>query len=292
MDYLIIALVVLANASSLIVRAFPSARGKCNAFLFTSVAALAAAVFFFCYNGFGFSFDTYTMCMALLFAAAYLTCGISSVCALKHGSVAITSMISSLSLMLPTVFGVVYWKEPVTPAFVLGIVLFCVSVVLVNIKGKKSGAQKGGYVSVKPIWLVFVFLVFVSNGTCSIIQTYHQKTGGTPYKAELMIMALLVVFAVNAVISVVMLKKELVPHLKAITPYGVGYGILNGCVNLGVMLLASNGVVGQSVYFPIVSVGTLVLVFAASLAIFRERFRPVQYVGVLCGVVTIVLLQM
>lgn len=294
MGYIILSATILLSVGGSVSNAVYGRKKDCNAFLFSAVCAFVSALFFICYNRFKFTFDSYTLWISSIFAVAYIVCSIASIYAVRLGSIAITSMFSSFSLLLPTLFGILYWKEPVKLTFCIGILLFCGSVILVNLKGKAQSEDAQGKNKAKQnklLWIIAVVMLFFSNGTCSITQTFHQKTGGDIYKAEFMIIALAIVFSVNFTIALLMLKRNILTYIKSASACGTAYGLMNAGVNLGVMLLASKNLISSSVFFPVISIGSLVMVFAVSYVFFKERFERVQYVGILLGIGAIVLLQ-
>ncbi len=292
MPIIILCMIVLLNAGASVFSAIYGKQSKANPFLFGTFSAFVACLFFLCYNKFQFVFDPYTLLMSCFFALAYLTCTIANIYAMKRGSVALTSLFSSFSLLLPTLFGILYWHEEAKLTFYIGLLLVCVAIILSNMKKEEKTPNNEKRSGLDSLWILLVSVVFFSNGSCSIIQTFHQKTGGTPFKAEFMIMALIIVFITNLVISLIMLKKEIGGYVKPSVLWGGLYGICNAGVNLGVMLLASGGEINQSVFFPVISIGTIALVLVASILFFKEKFRPIQYIGVGIGILSVVLLQL
>ncbi len=288
MDTLILIAVVLLSVGQSVTNALYGKKKENSVFLFSALTAFVSMLFFLCYNGFRFVWDAYTMRISVWFSVAWIVCNIASLCAVRFGSVALTSMISSFSLLLPTLFGIFYWKEGVKPAFLLGLALLCGSIILVNLRGEKSSEEQK---KLRSLWVICVTLLFFSNGCCSILQTFHQKTGGEPFKSEFMIVALFIVFLSNILVAAFSLKKTFPAYVKKAASYATAYGLMNAGVNLGVMLLASGSAIPSSVFFPVISIGSLVLVFGVSMVFFRERFRRMQYIGILLGVVSIVLLQ-
>ncbi len=287
MAYIILTAIVLASTFGSLSKAAYCRKGTSSPFLFTAFGALFSGMFFVAYNKFQFNLDKHTVIMSILFAACYLVCDVTTLLAMKRGSISITSMFGSFSLLLPTLFGIVYWNEAAKPLFWIGILLFCVSIVLVNIntaEGKEKSRSDF-------LWIVLVAATFFANGGCSIFQTYHQRTGGAPFKAEFMIIALAFVFISNAVISLFTLKKDIVTYSKRASFWSLLYGLLNAGVNLGVMELSSNGMINQSIFFPVISVGSLILVTVASLVFFKEKLTKIQYAGIAVGIASIVLLQ-
>ncbi len=288
MEYSVLAAIVLASTFGSISKAAYCRKGINSPFLFTAFGALFSGLFFIIYNKFQFNPDKHTVIMAIMFSVCYLVCDVSVLLAMERGSISITSMFSSFSLLLPTLFGIVYWNEAAKPLFWIGLLLFCVSIVLVNINTAKNKESN----KINLLWMVFVAAAFFANGCCSIFQTYHQKTGGADFKAEFMIIAMAFVFIANMIISLFVLKGKIVTYSKRAAFWSLLYGVLNAGVNLGVMELSSGGMINQSIFFPVISAGSLVSVTLASLLIFREKLRAVQYAGMAAGIVAIVLLQM
>lgn len=304
MDYLILIMVIMLNSAFFIVGGAYGKKDKIDSVLFTSLSALATLLFFLLYNRFTFVYDGRTTIIAIASALLYIVCIVSNVEAMKYGSVALTSMVASFSLLLPAAFGIVYWNEPVSSFFPIGIVLFCVSVVLSNI-GEKSVDEETMAFSKNLnskvgdekkhnsiLWAIFALVLFLSNGFSSILTIYHQKTGGEKYRGELMLISMHIVFAVNAAYVLFKRKKDITRYLKDAAIYGGSYGLLNAGIQLGVMILCTNGVISQSVFFPVISAGVLIVVFVVSRVLFKERFSKCQYIGVATGVASIVLLQM
>ncbi len=263
-----------------------------NPFLYTACIAFAALIFFVCYNGFCFRYDPYTVKMALAFSVSYIICSIAEVYSVKTGPVAISSIFFSLSLLIPTFFGVFFWRETIGLPFWIGIALVCGAVVLMYAEPPKKEAKKEtpATVQISAKWVLYVLLAFAGNGICSVLQTYHQKTGGVDYKSEFMIIAMAVVVVCNLAISLAT-KQKIVQQMK--TAYiGLLAGVMNAVLNLAVMLLSSGGVIPQSIFFPVISIGSMVLVYGASIVLFKEKLSLFQNIGVVLGVAAIVLLQL
>ena len=104
-------------------------------FLFTAMIQLASACFFAgaCLFGGGFSYEWGVLPFSLAFAAAVSCCGLTSVVSLRYGPLALTSLFSSYSLMLPTLYGFVRFKDTIYVSQLIGIAItitFLISVLL------------------------------------------------------------------------------------------------------------------------------------------------------------------
>ena len=69
----------------------------------------------------------------------------------------------------------------------------------------------------------------------------------------------------------------------------LGCGILNGAVNLLVMILS--GMMSVSLMFPLVSVGGIVVTFFVSKFLYKEKLTKAQYLGFSLGITAIILLN-
>ncbi len=291
MDSIVLIMVILLNSALFVVSGAYGKKENADTSLFTIFSAIATLIFFACYNRFTFVYDRTTTIFAVIKAILYIVAMYANILAMKCGSVALTSMIASFSLLLPTAFGILYWKEPIRPCFPFGMVLFCASIILSNLEKRNAPEGTNSKKLVNPQWLLYASLLFFSNGLSSILSTYHQKTGGDQFRGEVMVISKVIVIVAITIFAVIRLRGGIRKRMKHAAIFGMGYGLLNSGISLGVMILATNGVIPQSVFYPVISVGVLVLLFVISRLIFKERFSKAQYVGVLLGAASILLLQ-
>ena len=67
-------------------------------------------------------------------------------------------------------------------------------------------------------------------------------------------------------------------------------GIANALVNLLVMVLVSKGM-AASIMFPVISGGGIVLTTLVAIFIYKEKLSVNQYIGLLLGTVSVVLMN-
>ena len=97
-------------------------------------------------------------------------------------------------------------------------------------------------------------------------------------------------FVALLVISFIKERREMLPTLKAGAPYMVLCGLANGIVNLFVMLAAP--LIPNSIMFPIISAGGIVLTWVISVFLYREKLSIKQNIGMVLGVASIVFLNL
>ena len=199
--------------------------------------------------------------------------------ALKTGSIMLTGITVSFSLIIPFIFGLALWKEKITVFGIAGIIVLLISVFLINF-------AKGKAERVNPKWAFYAFLTLLSNGACSVIQKYHQLRFPGEYKNEFMIIALLLTAIIN--VSVFALKPE---KMKLTFSFaGTASGIMNGLANYVILLLAPTE--RASVLFPVTSGGNLIAVCLIGSIFFKERPGKTRFAGICLGIIAIVLLNM
>ncbi len=201
--------------------------------------------------------------------------------AVKTGSLALTSLITSYSLIIPTLYGIIFLKNPTGLLFYIGLFLLIASLFLVNFeKGEKKITKK---------WLVFVSLAFVCNGLCSTIQNSQQIKFNGLYKSEFMFTVYLSVMVVMLISSLITEKTTPKERFNKLAFLALGCGLANAITNLFVMLLSTR--LPTSIMFPIISAGSILATAFISFSIYKERFSKLQIIGIILGTASIVCLS-
>ena len=273
---------VLAIAGQNILKKVYNLRTGGGVYFFTTLSALSAMVFFLI-TGIGkLSFTAALLPYSAAFGAAYAVAVVFSVMAVSCGSLSLTTLINSYSLMLPTFYGLLFLRESVSPGLIPGLLLLIISLILVNKKTEST--------PITPKWLICVALAFVGNGLCSIFQKVQQSSFDGAYKSEFMILALAMVVVVMALL---MFRSER-QKMKTCASRGwwscLSGGILNGMVNLFVMILA--GTMAVSLMFPIISAGGIIVTFFVSRWVYHEKLTRRQLIGFALGVLSVIFLNL
>ena len=112
---------------------------------------------------------------AFLLAALFGICLSGTLIAITQsyacGSTGLTALIANASLLIPSVFSVIYWKEPFSVWKAAAIALILVMLAMTSLEG-----GKGEKLSKK--WYLYILPGFVLNGTISVIQKFY--TTGYP----------------------------------------------------------------------------------------------------------------
>ncbi|MBE6626046.1 MAG: hypothetical protein E7628_02540 [Ruminococcaceae bacterium] len=258
-------------------------------------ASFIALTILWAFNGFENIIYPTTVTIAFAFGVLYVVATIYSLLALFSGPFALTALILSYSLILPTGFGLIFYSGGNAPSvFVIsGIILIFVSLFLVRTKSDNAGVKITGK------WIIYSVIAFASNGTLNILQTIHNEENAKnsinvePYIFMLWSMFFVVVsFAIIALIYFTKNKNKglAMPNTSSLLKFGCATGVSNTVMN--VLVLTVNGIyVPAFILFPLMSVGQLTLIFFVSVLFFNERYSTSQYIGYFLGMISIVLLN-
>ncbi len=281
-----IVLCVIALVAQSILKKIFGAHTRGADFLFSGLVSLFALLFFIAsalISGEGIHLTPALLPYSLGFATVYIVATVGEVLSLKWGSLAITSLVMSYSLLIPTGYGLLI-GEPLSPLKAVGLVALAMSALLVRAERK---AGDTGRINAK--WLVAAALAFTCNGFCSVLQTAQEHTFSGTLNASFMILALAIASLASLTISLITERKAIKPALKnGVLAAGL-CGLCNGATNFLVMLIV--GKVAASLFFPILSAAQLVLLFVLSVTVYKEKFLPRQLVGMALGLAAIVVLN-
>lgn len=283
MEALILALIVAGVSVQSVCKKAYSNKVAGGVFSFTGASVLfAMIVFLFTSNG-KLDFSVDLIWYSIAFAVVYCTSSLCSLMAIKTGSLSLTSLFTQYSLLIPTFFGIIAYNEETGPMLYTGIALLVVSLWIINyVRGEEK------HFSVK--WILFIFLAFVGNGMCSVVQNIQQHAFDQNGKSEFMIIALAIVAVWMFVLGVITEKKEMGTNLrKGFWMYAV-CGIANGVVNYLVLYLYGIKF-PASVSQPVISAGGIILTGLISIFVYKEKLTRNQLIGMLLGTVAIVVLN-
>ncbi len=263
----------------------------------TGIAAIALAVMAICFYGLTSlsSVSLFTIMLAVAFGVITALQQLMMLKAFEVGPFAYTSVITSLSMLIPTLSGALIFKtETISQLQYIGIALMVVCLVL-SVDTKKGAEEKKA--SFK--WILFCGGSFIFCGLIGVMQTWHQSNA--EHKDELnvfLVIAFVIACAYSTLMSLISLKKEpkktdgesnrfpffAIMPLLIVAVAGI-CGAMNNMFNLYLV-----GKMKTAVFFPIVNGGGLILTTLSALVIFREKLSIKQWIGMAFGVAAVFLL--
>lgn len=206
--------------------------------------------------------------------------------AYQTGSVSLTAFVKQLSLIAVAFWGFIFWGNPIELNIILGIALIIVALYLCFNPSKNN--QSGG-ITLK--WCIFALMLLTGNAGCSIIQKYQQLAFDGNFGNTLMFFGTLISF----IISLMLYLKGKGCTFKDISPKTIVFPIIGGIssalLNLLILLLISSPL-SESIIFPGIAVGGLVITTLFSVIVYKEKLKSIQWIGLFIGTIAIVLLNL
>lgn len=255
--------------------------------IFLLIKVLAATVFLGIVFIFNPMFSWTTFYFAMGFACSFSICIYASFMAIKTGPLSLSTLISSFAILLPSLYSVIFLGETFTEWSIIGLILLCISFVLINKieKDKKFNFR----------WLFFVLLSFLGNGINSILQKVHQETlkmqglNANDYAVAFQFFAMVAVSILFMIAFLIQKSKATRDGLKQCLLYAPLTGVANAVCNVLMLVLAT--MLSGVVLYPSVSAGGIVFTFITALILYKERYTKWQYVGYACGIFSVILLS-
>ena len=264
-----------------------NARRDSGVFFFAGMISFFAMCFFMAVNR-NWTWSPKLLIPAVAFGLSYAAATVFVVLAIKCGSLAKTTLVTSYSLLVPALAGLLVLREPLGIPMLVGLVLLVLSLWLTNRQKTAADAPKER-ITLK--WVVFLLLAFVGNGMCSTVQKLTPHfLGGDINQNLYMIAALGLSSAVLITASFITKETSLRDTLKVGAPLSLFCGLFNGAVNYLAIYL--NQFIPASVMFPVLSAGEIILIVPYALLVRREKFTASQWAGFCVGVVSVVLLNL
>ena len=287
MKYFLLFLTALLIVSQKFTQDRYNAKRSSGVFMFSGMISFFAMCFFMAVNR-DWTWSNELILPAVFFGLAYAASTVFVVMAIKCGSLAKTTLITSYSLLVPAFTGLIILSEPLGIPMIVGLVLLVVSLWLTNHQRAVPNVPKEK-VTLK--WIIYLILAFVGNGMCATVQKLTPHYLGDDINQNLYMIAALGLSTVVLIVASFITKEEgLKDTLKVGAPLSLLCGLFNGTVNYLVIYL--NPFIPASVMFPVLSAGEIILIVPYSLLVRREKFTPAQWGGFAVGVVSVVLLNL
>lgn len=280
MQYILLWLVIILSAAQNIFhKQYSQKTEKPNVFLFLAVSAFTAFLFFVVSSGLRLTFTTEVFWYSLAFAISFMSAMIGMFLSIKWGALSISMLVISYSLVVPTLYGILFLKESLSVIRIVGLILLMISLFLIVDRSQKA------VFSIR--WLIALLCAFFGNGMCSTVQKAQQLAFDGGYKNEFMIVA----FLVSAVLLFLF---SCIRHEKWRGDPGIRFGAVNG-VAIGIvnlMVLFLTGMIPNAILFPSVSAGGIVLGFVIARFMYKERLSPWQVGGYFIGTLSVIFLNL
>lgn len=224
------------------------------------------------------TYDLSVLPYAFLFSLFYTIYSIGIINAMKLGSVMLTSLFLQLSMILVSIWGFFFWNAQFTWTIGIGLVLAVIALWLCLNNGSSKDAVKINFK-----WIRYVFLLVIGNAGCSVIQRTQQINFSGKYGNFLMLVATGISTLVCLVLYLRSDRQDSAVITRSSWYLPVLAGVLNALLNLSLILMATSDL-SPSLIYPVLAIGSLIIITILSLLVFKEKMRWWQWLGVLSGI--------
>lgn len=220
----------------------------------------------------------YTFLMGILFGVCILLSSVFKMQALKEGPMHITILVTTASMIIPTLSGTVIFNEPLSiPKLIFVAIL--IFFIYLSISAPKE--ENTGY-SFK--WAILCIVTFVFLGAIGVIQKLHQSS---PYKGEASSF-LAVAFVCSIIFAVVMSKKQKTTKNQGRRFYIISLACGLCYFTMHYLNLKLSGIMPSQILFPVVNGSAVILSSVASVVFFKEQITKRQLTGLIGGLLSLI----
>lgn len=252
-------------------------------FLFASIISLVSAVVSLMTSG-GITLPALsTAALGIIYGILNAANLYSRIRALQTGPMAATVLIGSSSMLLSTIFGVIFWHESANATQWIGVGAMLIAMTM---SIRPTSAQ-----SISGKWIFYVLGLFATNGLSGLVQKLHQST---PAKAEfhtLFLIGYLVSAILSCLVGVTLNRRHnatcAIPRRQFLLAVICGITCCSFCLINTVLI----GKMPSVFFFPVFNGSVIVFALPISMLFFKESASKTQIVSMAVAVVAILLMS-
>ena len=286
--FFVVSAVLFLTGYRALMRIFNRGGGYGGIFFYGFVMSVFASSVFAVYLIADFQFNTATLIYSGIYALSYSFALFSSYYAVKTGPLALSGLVQSFALIVPTLYGFIFLGDSGNTFIYIGFAAVTLSIFLINFNFKK-GAAENNKISLK--WMCYAALSFLSNGLSTTVQKAHQTAFPGLFRAEFMLFAILPAALVYFILFMTAERKKQGKFSPESLILPASAGILNGLYMFMLVLLAASAIKAVVLY-PLLAAGGILAACVSAFVFFKERFTAVQYAGIAVGIASVVLLNL
>ncbi len=215
--------------------------------------------------------------------------------AVDKGPVAVCSMIYSSGFLIPTLFSAIYYREPVSPLRVAGIVLLLGSIYLIVRTKPQAGEKK-----TSNAYLLCALLAMLSSGIIGALQKLFTHNYPHTQLNSYLFLSFSCMLGITLLTQLILLffkksepttgERATKRELAAVGLLFTALGLCNVFANK--LNLYLSGTFSGMVCFPVVNGGCVALTAISSRLLFKEKLHAWKIVGLCVGVGSIILIAL
>ena len=293
MDYLYLFLSVLCIGLQLIfskIYQTKAGNGLITSLIFMLFSGIIASILLIFICGFNLSFNLFALLMALGGIVCVVGYNVIGMKMMSIGRVAVYTMFLMLGgMFVPSIFGIIFLKEPITYFKIIGIVLLIAALILPTIKKEDQKSKNA------KLFTILGIIVFLLNGMVGIFNKMHQISINAIPTLEFSFFQNVISVVLISLIFIVYLiinknTSLLVSNTKKVLPFWwtiVLFSIISQTG--GILLLLAAKTIDASVMYPVSTGGVIVITALFGLIVYKEKVNLFIGLSILLSIISTIL---
>ena len=224
-----------------------------------------------------------TVLCALFYAIIVFSLQTISITAMSVGAMSTTAICVMYGMIIPSVAGPIFWKEPIGFLQIVGIIMMIVS--LWFLKGKTPPENR----KTTNKWILLALVAFVLSGMAGVMEKIHQSTNGREDRMTFVFVACIFMFIFSVIGVFVTKKSQEKDRVSTFPLLSIPSGLVIGFYSMVNLTLA--GKLDSIIYYPIANGGAMILTVLVSVIVFKEHFDKPRIFGTIIGLLGILCLS-
>lgn len=229
-----------------------------------------------------YSWFPYALILGGLFISVFNLMGLTT----QRSGLSVVSVATKMSVVIPIIFGLVYYSESLGTFKIIGIILALAALYLASLKTKDG-------IKVKTSNIIFPILVFLGSG---IIDTTVKYLEGEFIAENDIPIFSAVVYTVSALIGFIILTIQAIKgkfrfQIKNVIG-GIAIGIPNYFSIYFLVRAFRSGILDSSGIFAINNVAIVMASTILGIILFKEKLLPKNWIGIALAVLSILLIAL
>jgi len=252
-----------------------------NAIYFTIICMIYAVV------GINTSFFEFSIVsLALLFATSFIAAMYFYMKAMENGPLGLSFLFFSAGMLVPILFGIIFYNEPAPPHRLAGLVLLFVAF-FISVRGKEGSKMNKK-------WITYILLGSLSNGIIGVAIKLCRIVISEDALTEFLFLGFGQAAVISLIIGMVIIGKykSKITHFCALPFAAVAImaAVSTAGGNYAMLLLSLN--VPALIQFPVTNGSLVITSIITSRVVYKEQVTKQHLLAILIGLIAIIMLSL
>ena len=239
-------------------------------------------------NPFAQSWIWLALLQGFFFMSGFIVMALST----RHCGVALTTVAARASLIIPVILSWIILSGPAPQWIPVTLVIAALIIIAFGKKAEISTERAAEWKAYLLFFFVFLFYGVADFSLKAVQNTVSLQCGDDSLLVNRQLTALTgTIFLMAALLSLLVVLFRPKSQRRPLSWQSVVAGALLGLANLActTCILRSLTVLSAGTFFPLYNIGIVILGTLAGILLFKEKIRPMQYLGLVLAIIAIIL---